>query len=264
MKAKKSYGQHFLKEERIAQRVADSLQLTDQYQDVLEVGPGRGMLTRHLLGRSYTLTAVEADHELAPFLKKHFPELKDRIIFGDFLRIPLEKIFPERPFALIGNFPYNISSQIVFKMLRFREQVPELVGMFQLEMAERIIAPPGSKTYGVISVLTQAYYRGEILFKVGRDAFQPPPKVESAVIRLERLENCELGCDYHDFRKVVKQAFSMRRKMLRNTMKTFIKGDPLLDDAFFNQRPEQLSVDDFVDLTLKIVERVKKNGEHHS
>ncbi len=255
MKAKKSYGQHFLTSDDIAHRIAHSLQLLDQYDQVLEVGPGQGMLTKHLLEADYKLSVVEADRDMVTYLNEHYPELSERIISADFLRLKLERIFGDASFAIIGNFPYNISSQILFRMLDYREQVPELVGMFQREMAERVVAPPGNKTYGVISVLVQAYYEGKLLFKVEPGSFNPPPKVQSAVIRLVRRENQDLGCSYSMFRRVVKQAFSQRRKMLRNTMKAFIKGDDLLKDEFFNQRPEQLSVADFVQLTNWIIER---------
>ena len=256
MKAKKSYGQHFLNNEQLAARIADSLSLAGQaYDRVIEVGPGQGMLTRFLLGKSFELLVVEADRDMVLYLNKHFPELKDKIVSGDFLKMPLPELMHEQPFGLIGNFPYNISSQIIFKMLKHRQYIPEMVGMFQKEVAERVVAGPGSKTYGVISVLLQAFYEGEYLFTVDNSNFTPPPKVQSAVIRLIRKEQQELGCDEQLFRKVVKQAFSQRRKMLRNTMKAFIKGDSLLDGPFFDQRPERLGLDDFVQLANWIEER---------
>ncbi len=255
MKAKKSYGQHFLTSDNIASNIAESLQRTDEYKKVLEIGPGQGMLTQFLLLKNYELTVVEADRDMVAYIQKHFPSLHNRIIERDFLRLPLEDVFGEDAFAIIGNFPYNISSQILFRMLEYKEQVPELVGMFQKEMADRVIAPPGSKTYGVISVLVQAYYDGEMLFKVDRGSFNPPPKVQSAVIRLSRKENQDLGCSYKLFRNIVKASFGQRRKMLRNTMKSFLKGDDLLQDEFFSHRPEQLSVADFVKLTNWVAER---------
>lgn len=256
MKAKKSYGQHFLHNEQMAARIADSLTLAGTaYESVVEVGPGRGMLTQFLLDKPFKLLVVEADRDMVHYLGRHFPELKGRIVSGDFLKAPLAELMQGKPFGLIGNFPYNISSQILFKMLENRLYIPEMVGMFQKEVAERIVAGPGSKTYGVISVLIQAYYEGEYLFTVSKGNFSPPPKVQSAVIRLLRKPQQELGCDEELFRRVVKQAFSQRRKMLRNTMKTFIKGDPLLDGAFFRQRPERLSLEDFVQLTNWIEER---------
>lgn len=256
MKAKKSYGQHFLNNDQLAARIADSLTLAGQaYDQVIEVGPGQGMLTRFLLEKPFRLLVIEADRDMVLYLHKHYPQLKDNIVSGDFLKVPLAELMQERPFGLIGNFPYNISSQILFKMLEGRQYIPEMVGMFQKEVAERIVAGPGSKTYGVISVLLQAFYEGEYLFTVDKSNFSPPPQVQSAVIRLLRKEQQELGCDEQLFRQVVKQAFSQRRKMLRNTMKAYIKGDSLLDSSFFDQRPERLSLEDFVQLTNWIEER---------
>lgn len=259
MRAKKSYGQHFLNNDQIAERIADSLQWTDQYKSVLEVGPGRGRLTQFLLPKPYELFVVEADRDMVMHLQKHFPDLREHIISADFLKVPLDQVFNE-PFGLIGNFPYNISSQILFQMLRYKELIPEMVGMFQKEVAERVVAGPGSKVYGVISVLVQAFYEGEYLFSVEKGSFTPPPKVRSGVIRLYRKADLNLGCDEKLFRQVVKQAFSQRRKMLRNTMKTFLKGDDFLQDDFFNLRPERLSVADFVNLTTEIEKR--RLGDH--
>lgn len=252
MKAKKSYGQHFLKNEAICLQISNGLARKSEYDLIIEVGPGQGMLTKYLLDMEEELIVVEADRDMVEYLKKHYPDLKNQIAAGDFLKTDLVQIAQERPFGLIGNFPYNISSQILFKMLENKEWIPEMVGMFQKEVAKRVIAEPGSKVYGVISVLIQAYYDGEYLFDVGPQEFNPPPKVQSGVIRLSRKENQNLGCDYKFFRRVVKQAFSQRRKMLRNTMKTFIKGHPALNEPFFQQRPEQLSVEDFVKLTVQI------------
>jgi 16S rRNA (adenine1518-N6/adenine1519-N6)-dimethyltransferase len=249
LKAKKSYGQHFLNSEPIAERIALSLQLGGEaYNKMLEVGPGRGMLTKYLLQRPEQLIVVEADRDMVLYLNKHYPELKGHIVEGNFLRADLPALQQEDAFGLIGNFPYNISSQILFKMIDNRSYIPEMVGMFQKEVAERVVAGPGSKTYGVISVLVQAYYEGEYLFSVGKGNFTPPPKVESAVIRLTRKADQDLGCNERTFRVVVKQAFSQRRKMLRNTMKSLLKGSPLLQEPLFSERPEQLGLDDFVQL----------------
>lgn len=256
MKAKKSYGQHFLKNEQIAGQIVDLLQLRDAYRQVLEVGPGRGMLTKYLLEEPFSLLVVEADPDMVAYIQRHFPALKDHIVSANFLKVPLDRLFGE-PFALIGNFPYNISSQILFKMLDYRQLIPEMVGMFQLELAERVIASPGSKAYGVISVLVQAYYEGELCIHVDKSNFAPPPKVQSAVIRLVRKEEQDLGCNEKLFRRIVKQAFSQRRKMLRNTMKSIITERELLADPFFSQRPEKLSVADFVDLTRTVEENMK-------
>jgi 16S rRNA (adenine1518-N6/adenine1519-N6)-dimethyltransferase len=253
LKAKKSYGQHFLNNHQYAERIADSLSLLgERYQKVVEVGPGKGMLTQYLLEKELELIAVEADRDMVSYLQKHYPQLKGHLVNADFLKTDLDALLKGQPFGLIGNFPYNISSQILFKMLSHRSVIPELVGMFQREVAERVIAPPGNKTYGVISVMVQAYYTGEYLFTVKKGNFSPPPKVQSAVIRLVRNDVEKLDCDEKIFRRVVKQAFSQRRKMLRNTMKTFLKGNDLLKDAFFDQRPERLSVQDFVMLAQQV------------
>lgn len=256
MKAKKSYGQHFLRDEQIASRIADSLVLKNGLQKVLEIGPGKGMLTKYLLEKPYLFKAVEADRDMVEYLLNHYMVLKGKLIEKDFLKLKLDEVFEAEPFAIIGNFPYNISSQIIFKMLDYKDLVPEMVGMFQKEVAERIIAAPGSKTYGVISVLAQAYYEGSFVLHVKPESFDPSPKVQSAVIRLERKENKEIDCNPSIFKRVVKQAFSQRRKMLRNTMKMFIKGDDLLRTDFFQQRPEQLSVQQFVQLSNWIEERM--------
>jgi len=247
MKAKKSYGQHFLVNEIIAERIANSL--NQDHEKVLEIGPGKGMLTKYLLKKGYELHAVEADNDMVAYLNTNYPELSEHLHFADFMRFRLDQLFQGSSFAIIGNFPYNISSQILFKMLDHREFVPELVGMFQKEMAERVVANPGGKEYGVISVLVQAFYEGEYLFTVKRGNFDPPPKVTSAVIRMTRKENQDLGCDYKLFRQIVKQTFGQRRKMLRNTMKPFLEGHERLKEEFFQQRPERLSVADFVQLT---------------
>lgn len=260
MKAKKSFGQHFLNREDIAEQIANSLEKGALYKRVLEVGPGRGMLTKYLLEIEKELLVVEADRDMVLFLHKHYPALKNQIVSADFLRVDLSSIVQDKPFALIGNFPYNISTQILFKMLDYKELIPEMVGMFQKEVAQRVVAPPGSKTYGVTSVLIQAYYDGEYLFSVDKSCFTPPPKVQSGVIRLTRKENLNLACDPKLFRRVVKQAFSQRRKMLRNTMKMFLKDDPLLKEPLFEKRPEKLSVQDFIDLTLEIEVRQEKGS----
>jgi len=256
MKAKKSFGQHFLNNENYAAAIADGLQLTDSYNKIVEVGPGRGMLTKYLLKKEQELIVVEADRDMVFYMQKHFPSLQGQIIAEDFLKTPLNAFLKEESFALIGNYPYNISSQIIFIMLEYRQQIPEMVGMFQKEVADRIIAGPGSKTYGVVSVLVKAYYDGERLFNVSKGNFTPPPKVESAVIRLVRKENADLGCSYKDLRMVVKQAFSQRRKMLRNTMKSFSKNKAFLEMPILTERPEQLSLEAFVELTKEVI-RVK-------
>ena len=218
------------------------------------------MLTQFLMEQAYELHAVEADYDMVDYLYEHFPQLTERLIQQDFLKLNLKEVFDDLPFAIIGNFPYNISSQILFKMVDYRDQVPELVGMFQKEVAQRVVAGPGSKTYGVISVLIQAYYEGEYLFTVDKGAFSPPPKVQSGVIRLSRKANYHLDCNEKLFRSVVKQAFSQRRKMLRNTMKALLADSPRLQDEFFTQRPERLSVEDFVTLTKWVEETQPKES----
>lgn len=266
VRAKKSFGQHFLNSEIITEDIANGLQLTGSYDHVLEIGPGKGMLTKYLLQKEYDLKVVEADRDMVSYLEKNFPQLEDKIISGDFLKSNLTEIFDGKQFGLIGNFPYNISSQIMFKMLDYKEIIPEMVGMFQKEVAERIVAEPGSKIYGVISVLIQAFYDGKYLFTVDRMNFDPPPKVQSGVIQMTRKENQDLGCDYKMFRRVVKQAFGQRRKMLRNTMKLFFKeneeaGNELFQDEIFTLRPEKLSVQDFVKLTLMVQKALGEDAE---
>ena len=253
IKAKKSYGQHFLTSDPIAERIAKSLLQTEEYgKRVIEVGPGKGMLTKQLLACGYDLYCVEADRDMIDYLNLHYAKpLAGRIVAGDFLKIPLEQ-YHTGEFAIIGNYPYNISSQIIFKAIDYRAQVVEVVGMFQKEMAERVAAPAGSKTYGVISVLTQAFFDVKYLFTVHKGSFNPPPKVESAVIRLTRKPNQTLGCDPVLFKSLVKLTFGQRRKMLRNTLRAFLQTDDLLQDAFFDKRPEQLTVADFVALTNRI------------
>ena len=211
------------------------------------------MLTKQLLAHpEYSVYAVEADDDMVAYILKHYPEISERLIQGDFLDVDLEKLFDKQPFSLIGNYPYNISTQILFKMLDFRAQIPEMVGMFQKEVADRVVSGPGSKVYGITSVLMQAFYHCEYLFTVERGSFNPPPKVLSAVIRLTRKDNFELGCDEALFRKVVKTAFNQRRKMLRNTMKPFFPQEQLMNDPFFEKRPERLSWEDYVALVKQI------------
>lgn len=254
MQAKKSYGQHFLKHDSIAERIAGSLRRGAEAGTVVEVGPGMGMLTKHLLASSdYTLYAVEADRDMVAYLNQHYPALKERLVEKDFLEFNVQATLgPDASFCLIGNFPYNISTQILFKMLDDRQHIPEMVGMFQKEVADRVVAPPGSKVYGITSVLLQAFYKTEYLFTVERGSFNPPPQVLSAVIRLTRKEDFTLACDEQMFRKVVKTAFNQRRKMLRNTLKPFFQDINLLEDPFFEKRPETLGWEDYVALVQRL------------
>ncbi|MGB2184793.1 MAG: 16S rRNA (adenine(1518)-N(6)/adenine(1519)-N(6))-dimethyltransferase RsmA [Flavobacteriaceae bacterium] len=247
VRPKKHLGQHFLTDLNIAQNIAGALTGVD-YQDVLEVGPGMGVLTQYLLQTKHTIHAIEVDNESVDYLNTNFPKLEPNLVFGDFLNCNLAKDFPS-PLAIIGNFPYNISSQILFKTLENRSQIPEFVGMFQKEVAERICEPPGSKAYGILSVLTQSFYDTEYLFNVNRFVFDPPPKVASAVLRLRRKETIDLNCDERLYFRVVKTAFQQRRKTLRNSLKTFSLSTNLKEDTIFGQRPEQLGVSDFVRIT---------------
>ena len=292
VRAKKALGQHFLTDQRIAQAIVNALEIPgteagndgggalsparppqndntlchserseESIMPVLEVGPGMGVLTQYLLQREdIDLKLVEIDVESVDYLLSHFSGMQGKLMQADFLTLPLERIFPG-DFAVIGNFPYNISSQIFFKILDHKDHVPQVVGMVQKEVAERIAEGPGSKTYGILSVLLQAWYDIEYLFTVGSGCFAPPPKVESAVIRLRRNARTDLGCDEKLFRNVVKTAFGQRRKMMRNPLKPIAKAKAqrlgwsdeqlaeFLSADVFTQRPEQLSVEDFIALT---------------
>ena len=251
VKAKKYLGQHFLNDENIAKKIVDTLTLKG-YNSILEIGPGMGVLTKYLLQKDIKTYVIEIDSESVGYLKANFLNLADRIIEKDFLKYDLNKVFKEEPFAIIGNFPYNISTQIVFKALEMRHQIPEFSGMFQKEVAERICEKEGSKKYGILSVLTQAFYDAEYLFTVPPQVFNPPPKVESGVLRLTRKEDYKLPCGEALFFKVVKTAFQQRRKTLRNSLKTFNLSDNLREDVIFGKRPEQLSVSEFIKLTILI------------
>ena len=258
VKAKKHLGQHFLKDENIAKKIADTLSLNG-YKTILEIGPGMGVLTKYLLNKKDIATyVIEIDSESVEFLKANYLSLGNRIIEKDFLKYDLNEVLKNEPFAMIGNFPYNISTQIVFKTLELRDQIPEFSGMFQKEVAQRICHKEGSKVYGILSVLTQAFYNAEYLFTVSPNVFSPPPKVDSGVLRLTRKENYKLPCDEKLFFKVVKTAFQQRRKTLRNSLKTFNLSDNLREDVIFGQRPEQLSVKEFINLSVLIQEDTKK------
>jgi len=251
VKAKKHLGQHFLTDETIAEKIANSLSFNG-YDDVLEIGPGTGVLTKYLLKKDIKTHVIEIDSESVAYLRANFLSLSGRIIEQNFLKYDLNQIFGDRPFAIIGNFPYNISSQILFKALEMRDQIPEFSGMFQKEVALRICSKEGSKVYGILSILTQAFYEAEYLFTVPPTVFNPPPKVDSGVLRLKRKENFKLNCDEKLFFRVVKTAFQQRRKTLRNSLKTFNLSDNLKANTIFGQRPEQLSVAQFLELTTLI------------
>lgn len=258
--AKKHLGQHFLKDDTVAIRIADSLSYNG-YDQVLEIGPGTGVLTKHVIRKEIKVTALELDSESVIYLKHSFPlehskivnEKTFQVIEADFLKKDLKDIYGDGEFAIVGNFPYNISTQIVFKTIENRDQIPEFGGMFQKEVAKRICAPHGSKTYGILSVLAQAYYDAEYLFTVGPDVFNPPPKVDSGVLRLTRkVAYNDLPCSYAKLRQVVKLAFQQRRKTLRNSLKTMDLPDEMREKEIFNLRPEQISVAMFVKLVQDI------------
>jgi 16S rRNA (adenine1518-N6/adenine1519-N6)-dimethyltransferase len=249
VKPKKALGQHFLKDLQIARQIAETL---DAYKGmpVLEIGPGMGVLTQFLLDAGHDLTVVELDRESVAYLEKNFPRLEGRILAEDFLRLDLSKIFSS-PFCVIGNYPYNISSQIFFRVLDYKDSVPCCSGMIQREVALRLASPPGKKDYGILSVLLQAWYNIEYLFTVSENVFDPPPKVKSAVVRMTRNERKSLGCDEALFKRVVKTSFNQRRKTLRNSMKPLLgKEFPHYSLPIFDKRPEQLSVEDFIELTI--------------
>ncbi|MEM7186508.1 MAG: 16S rRNA (adenine(1518)-N(6)/adenine(1519)-N(6))-dimethyltransferase RsmA [Bacteroidota bacterium] len=249
VRAKKHLGQHFLTNEAIARKIGDTLTL-EGYEHVIEIGPGTGVLTKYLLEKPIALLAMEIDSESVDYLETHYNSTALQVLEADFLKYDLETVFEGAPIAITGNFPYNISSQIVFKALEHRHRIPEFTGMFQKEVAKRICEKEGSKTYGILSVLTQAFYEAEYLFTVPPGVFNPPPKVDSGVLRLTRKKELHLACNETLFFKVVKTAFQQRRKTLRNSLKTFQLSDKLNEDAIFGQRPEQLSVSEFIQLTL--------------
>jgi 16S rRNA (adenine1518-N6/adenine1519-N6)-dimethyltransferase len=253
VKAKKHLGQHFLKDETIAQKIADTLTQVG-YNKVLEIGPGMGVLTKYLLEKDLDTFVIEIDTESVAYLNAHYPKLHGKIISKDFLKYNLSEIFGEEPFAIIGNFPYNISTQIVFRTLELRHQIPEFSGMFQKEVAERICSKKGSKVYGILSVLAQAFYDVAYLFTVDEHVFNPPPKVKSGVMRMTRKSNYHLPCDEKLLFTVVKTAFNQRRKTLRNSLKSLNLSDNLREGSIFDLRPEQLSVEQFIELTQKIKE----------
>lgn len=246
LKPKKYLGQHFLKDSNISKKIAEGL-ISKKLNTIIEIGPGMGILTQHLINNKTPTFFVEIDNDFVNYLNKKFPEIEKSIINKDFLKIDLDQFKP--PIGLIGNFPYNISSQILFKLIENRKKTEELVGMFQFEVAKRVCAPPGSKTYGILSVLVQAFYSTEFLFSLTPSHFNPPPKVDSGVIRLTKKNIDDLGCDEKLFFKIVKTSFQQRRKTLRNSLKSFNLSNNIKEGAIFEKRPEALSVDDFILLT---------------
>jgi 16S rRNA (adenine1518-N6/adenine1519-N6)-dimethyltransferase len=254
VRPKKFLGQHFLNDQNIALKIVEAINLSPGRNRIIEIGPGTGVLTKFLAtNKSVDLRLVEIDSESVSFLKNHYPELRDQIVEGDFLELPTKDLFVD-DFIIVGNFPYNISSQIFFKVLELRHQVTQVVCMLQKEVAERIAEKEGSKTYGILSVLLQAYYDIEFLFKVPPGVFHPPPKVMSAVIRLTRNKTQRLACDETLFKKVVKQAFQNRRKTLRNALKPLTLSASIYALPLMDKRAEQLTVDQFISLTKLIQE----------
>ena len=261
VKPKKFLGQHFLKDLSIAKDIADTVDECPGLP-ILEVGPGMGVLTQFLMEKGREVKVVELDFESVAYLRENFPALEGNIIEDDFLKLKLEKLFDGRPFVLTGNYPYNTSSQIFFKMLDYKDLIPCCTGMIQKEVAERIAAGPGSKTYGILSILIQAWYKVEYLFTVHEHVFNPPPKVKSAVIRMTRNETKELGCNERLFKLIVKTTFNQRRKTLRNSISSILeKGNPLSNDPVFNKRPEQLSVQEFIELTNRVETALKDKAD---
>ena len=271
VRPKKFLGQHFLTDLTIANAIADTVDACPDIP-VLEVGPGMGVMTQYLIKKPRPLKVVEIDFESVEYLRKNYPALEEGIIEDDFLKMHLEHTFDGQPFVLTGNYPYNISSQIFFKMLDYKDLIPCCTGMIQKEVAERITAQPGNKTYGILSVLIQAWYSVEYLFTVHEHVFNPPPKVKSAVIRMTRNEVTDLGCDERLFKRIVKTTFNQRRKTLRNNIRPLLnemnsqreqQGLPTIDyttlltDELFNKRPEQLSVQDFIELTNRVEKEAK-------
>ena len=253
VKPKKHLGQHFLNDKGIASAIVDAVD--EKTEHLLEIGPGTGVLTDFIIQKNIRdFKIIEIDRESVSFLNEKYPELKDQLVLGDFLKLDLNEIFSKK-FSIVGNFPYNISSQILFKVWEQRQQVNEVVGMFQKEVAMRVAAPPGSKTYGILSVLLQAYYDIEYLFTVDEDVFTPPPKVKSGVIRLRRNTVIQLDCNEKFFKTVIKTAFNQRRKTISNSLKSLGFKDHLNELAHLaKQRPEQLSVAEFVEIT-KVLEQ---------
>ena len=251
VRPKKNLGQHFLTDLSIAKAIADTVDACPELP-VLEVGPGMGVMTQFLVEKPRPLKVVEIDRESVAWLNEHFPKLRENILGEDFLRMDLQTVFDGQPFVLTGNYPYDISSQIFFKMLDNKELIPCCTGMIQREVAQRMAAEPGSKTYGILSVLIQAWYNVEYLFTVDEHVFNPPPKVKSAVIRMTRNEVMDLGCNERLFKRLVKTVFNQRRKMLRVSLKQMLPADSsffTLHSSLLTKRPEQLSIQQFVELT---------------
>lgn len=257
MKAKKSFGQHFLHNKNLARSIVDLAVEKADGKLILEVGPGRAALTQFLIENKVNFTAVEADWDMISYLSETYPDDTDLFLQKDFLKLELSQVNDGKPFLVLGNFPYNISSQILFKIIDSHELVPDIIGMFQKELADRLVSAHGSKTYGVISLLIQFYYDAKIVFKVAPGSFTPPPKVNSAVVHFYHKKELP-ECNHSLFKSVVKISFNNRRKMMRNTLKSFIQNTPLEGNEVFEKRPEQLSLDQFVELTNLIEKHQNK------
>lgn len=250
---KKHLGQHFLTDKNICDKIARQYSSHHDCKRVLEIGPGMGALTEFLLKQDVELSVMDVDRDSIGYLTEHFPQLKGRIFYADFLKVNLKEIMGDEPFAVVGNFPYNISSQILFRCLEYRNQIPEIMGMFQKEVAQRVAEKPGTKQYGILSVLLQAFYDIEYCFTVDEHVFNPPPKVKSGVIRCTRNDREQLPCDEKLFVQVIKMTFNQRRKTIRNSLKSFLKGKDV-EHRFLTLRPEVLSVEDFIELTQLVEE----------
>ena len=253
VRAKKKLGQHFLTDENTVKKIVDAI-LELEAQDILEIGPGMGVLSKYLYQHDFTFKAVEIDAESVEYLKQHYPEIE--VVSGDFLKLNIDDLITDHTF-IVGNFPYNISSQIFFKMIENRDKIPGLIGMIQKEVAERLIEKEGSKVYGILSVLLQTFYNVEYLFTVHEHVFTPPPKVKSAVIKFTRNTRTQLECDEKLYFRIVKESFGQRRKMLRSSLRQHLASIP--ESRFHTQRPEQLSVNEFIELTLLIEKHNIKN-----
>jgi len=254
LRAKKSYGQHFLINESLCNRIVDVFDENNELKNVVEVGPGKGAITKHLVTMGYNYKAVEADRDMIEHLWTTYPTLQSNFVLEDFLKSDLSKLHEGEEFNIIGNFPYNISSQIIFKVIRHRDLIPMSYGMFQKEVADRIVAPYGSKTYGILSVIFQSFYDCKITQKISPGSFSPPPRVNSAMVMMKRKENLTLPCDERLFTTVVKSSFNQRRKMMRNSLKSLVVDSELLKESIFTKRPEQMSKEDFYHITNKIYE----------
>lgn len=256
VRAKKHLGQHFLKDKNVCRKIADQYGSHQGCSKVLEIGPGMGALTEYLIENDLDVWVMDIDTESIEYLENNFESLKGKIIEADFLKTDLKKFFGEEQFSVVGNFPYNISSQILFKCIDYKDQIPEIMGMFQKEVAQRVAEKPGTKQYGILSVLLQAYYDIEYCFTVDEHVFDPPPKVKSGVIRCVRNERSSLPCDEKLFKQVVKMSFNQRRKTIRNSVKALLNGNKL-DHQYMSLRPETLGVDQFIELT-QMIEKIRE------